>query len=565
MPFRSTMKILFFLGFFLLSSRALAKDQVLIEVELDPTKDHWQITYTLDRPTPVLFFKRQINLFRAKRWIPNDRNFIIEKVNGLEKIQRTDGKPFSKFALKVPLFYENFSGDYNLFQRFSDGGILLYTGHFNVIRDQNMSEDEIKTTFRFIPPPKMNIIVQGGRTLEKTIEWNNQSRDGTFVYFGEAEPIKTPNMTMILDRSFPKWLDQKIREIIPKLFTFYRDKTGFELDFTPLIFISFEDGDPRLTDNKGGTLPNNIQLAFKGGGWKKENRQALEEGFEFLAHEAAHLWNGEMFHMSGKSEESWIHEGGADAFAFRAMRDLGVITRDEYEVRLNDNIARCALRLESSLAKTKTSKGNNVHYNCGSTLATISEGFLRQSNEKTDLFTLWRRIFELAENNNRRYASADYYAALYSITKNPAHVAALKNLIDHTHDDVGYELVSSLKKGGYKVEKTRKSNRVLVKEVLGMLMTILMKQDCDGMISFSTYPEYVTLYGDKRCRNIKTEVKVTRIGSHKIVESGETAYDEARHQCQTNNRVTLGLENGEVIQLNCPSLGKRPIIDWVLF
>jgi hypothetical protein len=165
------------------------------------------------------------------------------------------------------------------------------------------------------------------------------------VYFGATAPVRTARVTAVVDRAFPPWLLRPIEELIPQLFALYTERTGQRLGFRPTVYLSY--GPPPQGNGQvsigGGTLPGILQqdITLSVDRRRVDDAEVREPALFAVAHEVAHLWNGEQFTHEVRGG-GWMHEGSADAFAHRALCELGERPAATYLAQVSEAASLCA-------------------------------------------------------------------------------------------------------------------------------------------------------------------------------------------------------------------------------
>ena len=172
-----------------------------------------------------------------------------------------------------------------------------------------------------------------------------------------------------------------------------------------------------------------MQLAVEGRPDLEERPGDTERLFRFLAHESAHLWNGEMFRHGGDDGAVWMHEGGAEAFAFRALAELGVISRARHLDMESEAVNACIDGLDGHPVNTSAERrAFRNYYTCGAAVGLLTEGALRGESPDLDLFDFWRALFEAAGQNDGVYTQALYLATLDAMAPASEAAEAIRSL-----------------------------------------------------------------------------------------------------------------------------------------
>ncbi|HMI88377.1 MAG TPA: hypothetical protein VK550_30045 [Polyangiaceae bacterium] len=423
-----------------------------------PQAGRWVVSYALKTPTDAVRFRREYP-HRKSRWRIGARSSVELRSaddGHAEIVRRTDGKPISAFHIEIDTYAKKPEKAYQLFVPFTDGGVLLYTGYFDVellacgsgagCEPRDMVErGPVETRFTLLPRPSEHVIV-AGETHRAPAHWRSVDR-GTYVYFGATAPVSSPHMTAVVDRGFPPWLLKRIEEALPRLFALYTLRTGHPLTFRPNVYLSY--GPPAESRGAlsigGGTLPPGILqqdvtlgLDRRGEG----DAEVLWRTLFSVAHEAAHLWNGEQFFHEVPGG-GWLHEGSADAFAYRALVELGFIDKKMYRKHLSDAASLCAFGLAG--APLKNARPGSNDYTCGFLIAALSEAAARRRDPRGDIFSFWGML--LSKASGRRYDDILYLQTLESV--GGAELATMvRRIVNEPLEPAGQVIAAALRASG---------------------------------------------------------------------------------------------------------------------
>ncbi len=296
----------------------------IIEITARSGDQPWIATYRFPRAIERFVFDRPASHFRESSWEVIQGDYRIRSDGEDEVLERSpEGEASAVITVRFPIDTGILEKDYEFFRRFTDGGLLMYTGHLygKAYPVGGVPSDELSVQRLALEPRHGESLLIDGDSHRDRIIWLDERGEGTYAYFGNLQPLKSGVMTAVLDPGLPEWLRRRFKTLLPQLFAYYGTRTGTQLRIHPVVFFSFEEADISGTDWSGGVLPGMIQLDAKGRGWIRASPSALASVFQFLAHEAAHLWNGEMYAYSG-DDDAWMHEGGGRRL--QPARDAGV-------------------------------------------------------------------------------------------------------------------------------------------------------------------------------------------------------------------------------------------------
>ncbi|MBF0362074.1 MAG: hypothetical protein HQK49_13750 [Oligoflexia bacterium] len=541
-----------------------AKD-ISVEIKITHQKESksWTVKYILSKPVHGLFFQRGGNLFRSERWHPLDKNVEIKKTEKGEIIYSKEDKLLSEFELSFKTEIFNLQKDYELFFQYQDGSILLYTGHFNIstiLDSKNLPDpnSKLKTAFTFIPDTSEKIYILGKLYDTSPVIWDKNVEDGTYVFFGDTKPVETDIMIGLFDNKLPVWAKEKFSDLIPKLFNYYETNLEFKPKNKEIIFFSHGQSENTTgLDYSGNVLPGLIQLEISGLKWENTSNEAQKMLLKFLGHEVSHLWNGHLFKYEDNT--SWMHEGGAEIFAYTVLRDFALISDDEFYNSLTEKLNKCILGMESSkdfsLNDSSKKRRFENYYTCGAIIGLITDSAVKKANPKSNgILDFWKLLFKKASTNNNLYTQEMYYSLLLELTKNKKLVTGLRNLISVPNPNFAKSLSTLLTLAGLKVNIVKPSNYNLEQNTSFGVSAFkkLMANDCNNQISFYTNEDHLAFDGLKDCNTLKNPLKIDRIGIYNIFKEGAKAYTFMYNECNKKRAIKLGLyKSKEFLSVNC--------------
>lgn len=387
-----------------LRDAALAQS-VTVETSMflsDP--DTLVVTYTPSAPVPMLALRRTADDSRLSRWKPVNPDIEIIHLEDRDYIRRKDRRRFGDESFEVPATYVSMPKDYAPFMPFRDGGLLIHSGRFQACPVDCRLDGAPDSFAMTLSPLSGGRVILHGAVSDGPVSWTDR-HDGTMVYIGAGEPVETPDLIAVLDAELPGDIRAALDEFFPRLMQYYAARLG-RLPEKPMLFAALDrhaqpDGNPDSNNysSQGGTLPGQVFMHLVGDGWFEDQavREAQTAGFLpwFFAHEAGHLYQ-RMETVDFDMGESWIHEGGADAFAALTARELGAVEAQYLSFRINDAVAQCLRGLEGgSLADAGERGAFDLYYACGMVIQLMADEEIRaRSGGDQDLFDLWTAFLD---------------------------------------------------------------------------------------------------------------------------------------------------------------------------
>lgn len=397
--------------------------------------DSWKVEYVLPEFVDELVFVRHETLYRAASWRIASGNVELRVEGEYEVLRSDNAEPFDRFSIIAPSSFESLQRDYSQNHLFSDGSSLLFTGHF-VVADSNLNP--LNYSLRLVPSESERIVVRGNQ-VEGGVAIDSAGEDGLFAYFGTLPPVEGRNFIAVLDPALPDWLVTFLSEFLPELLDYYAENLGDALVARPSIYFNYTDTDSEDAQFAGSALlDGTYQLSASGRAWFNPNSGLHAVIPALIAHESAHLWNGHVIATSGAQGGSWMHEGGADTLAWRALRELGYLSTDEFSEKVGQAYRHCAEGLAGRpLHSLTTASQQGLQYSCGAVIGRATELALHQSG--SDLFAFWRRLIERAIAAEV-FSEQEYLDLLHEMTRNQELVAAIEGLAFATHSDSKVQL-----------------------------------------------------------------------------------------------------------------------------
>ena len=541
------MKMLMTLLILLITHAVVSQELIDVSIEHNGKTDIWTVTYQLSKPVTQMYFYRPGRLPRDQ-WSVQDDNLIIKKeADDWQSINSQNGQLFKHFSIQFKSDARHTPKDYELNFRFTDGSVMLYTGHLMLAFEP---DSKPKHRITVIPEADAHVLVNG-KIFNQKYRWEDQDLQGTYVYFGGIEPIKTQRMLAILDPGLPQWILQRLNQDLPKLFDYYTQKTGMALDFTPVIYFSFKPSQAPGTQYSGGTLPGLIQFSIQGDDWQQETESNLIGISHFLAHEAAHLWNSQMIQNAGGHNNSWMHEGGADAFAVRALLHLGIFKPGDVLWEHEKYMNSCIEGLQGhALMAFEKHRQFNAFYHCGSTIALLTEMAIQNKSPSSDIFTFWRSIMARVNQLQQPLSAFQYMKSLLLLTEDDKTVIHILTLLEEPQSEPIAFFSSVFKDVGLTLTPASQHPR-MAKRAAEKAFSHLMELDCKGRRSYQRRGQYFEVSTGLTCATLEPGMKISRIGEFNTADQGHQIHQLVSEHCISQKEVVLSTETKAQIRIAC--------------
>jgi hypothetical protein len=186
-----------------------------LRVSVERTSDDvWRAEFHLPRPAEVLRFPHNTNTFREGQWRVLTPGLALGLEDGFETVRDTSGARFDTVVFEFDNVSKPLEKDYELLLRFTDGGALIYTGHFwAVVLPEEREPLPIEMTFT--PRFGEHLILDGQTFAASVIRTYPDPGFATYVYFGSAEPTETDEILAIVDPGLPAWIQETTRAFFP--------------------------------------------------------------------------------------------------------------------------------------------------------------------------------------------------------------------------------------------------------------------------------------------------------------------------------------------------------------
>lgn len=362
-----------------------------IRVEHLPPGAGWRVTWQLPYPVQEVRLARPGHGDRKRQWILATPGLSIVSDGAGDRVVSATA-PFSSFQVTIVEYARKPEKGYQGFIPFDDGTVLVYTGMLDVAAPP--ADEPWRMELELVPRPGDSVVV-GGARFPGRATWMSRG-EGTYAAFGNSPVVETPLGLAVVDRGMPAWLRDRTLMLALQVFGHYTVRTGWRLERRPTFFLSYgREADPGALSFGGGTLDDVVQLDTRlGSRYATAEDPVVWEGqARLVAHEAAHLWLGHLFRPA-EGTSRWLDEGGADAWALRALLDLDVVNRNRFRQILREDAAECLRLLQDGPLATAAHDGRwKALYRCGELASFLTESAGSRRNPPWDLVQFWGQVF----------------------------------------------------------------------------------------------------------------------------------------------------------------------------
>ncbi|QPF75018.1 hypothetical protein G8A07_20260 [Roseateles sp. DAIF2] len=289
--------------------------------------DKWRADYLFAEPVTAIDLGAQIGPYRKMAWRPLTPGATLVADKDRESIRSAE--PLTRLSVEISA-YDGFDvGHYAPIDRFSDGGWDFYLGFLHGALSQGGRKRTMDVALR--------LKGLSGETVIAPIKPGGDLAG--YAYFGPQEPVRMGNVDVIIDPKAPAWLREVLEETTAKVSRFYEQAFQRKLSATPLISVAVVgfDGGPSSFNIKGGVAGGGIAYRLQGGGLVYDHPKKRSYFASLVAHEMAHVWQVNLARGGIGENDSWIHEGGAEAIMLDALQATGIFSaeaRDQYAQKL---------------------------------------------------------------------------------------------------------------------------------------------------------------------------------------------------------------------------------------
>jgi hypothetical protein len=520
-----------------------------------PAPGIWRVTYRFDDPAPALRFGRAAAFHRERVWRIVTPGYVWDRDStGQDVVQllRAIGPAARTIVVEFPEYAEVLPKEYELFLRFSDGSVALYTGHLYAAPDTGR---DLLRSVRIVSPPGASVLVAGHRA-DTSVSFLDEAGDGAYAYIGSLPALETSEGFAVVDPGLPPWLRTLFETRVPGIFTLYRDEFNVPLPRKPIILVGYREGVRSGRTSSGGTLPGQVTLAFEGAAWRTESADARRQAFHLLAHEFAHLWNGHLVANAG-GPASWMHEGSADALAAEALLVLGVVDSIQSSADRDAVLNACLSALVSGSVHSAEARGAfRQFYDCGAVLSDWTVAALRQSDPSADVFTFWRALLTRTLDSGR-YTEEDWFTVLAVAGVPSTTIDAMRTFLDAPGLAGALQAIAASGISMHPAPAPPLAQQGYARAAFAHLMAVT----CGGRLSYSWGPVVVT-GALVNCAPFATPMRVAFINRHRLGDEGTAAHDAVLRACSSGEMVDLGGEDGSTLRRVPCTTPLAPRVPW---
>nr|GGH98310.1 hypothetical protein GCM10011355_21600 [Aquisalinus luteolus] len=390
----------------------------------------WTVTYHFDRPQKAMFFNRYTGGYRERFWTSLSSGVEIRNIGGFDTILLDT--PSTTASFDITAYTTINIPDANPFIPFTDGGLTLFTGQFDLLPALDAADvadlqgdlfrwqgkqPTLGVTFTSDEPVIMEGALIDGTAVHVTFG------GGTHIYTGLGRIEEGNSFVGVIDSALPEWLRENLDEEVTAIFAEHEKRWGFELEQRATLLIAFDGYGASGYRNSGSAFGNTLMLQIAGDALRNEDADIMDSMRWFFAHEAAHLYQltAGLEILSGDS--TWMMEGSANAMANQIVASL-----DGNAVNLAETYDRALTECDAYLQDGPLEGAGKrdaelAYYECGDLVAIITASLLPDHN-------LHGFLKELAlDRREGSTGSWQYFSTMHRLGADPDAIISLADIV----------------------------------------------------------------------------------------------------------------------------------------
>lgn len=496
----------------------------------------WRVVYRLPWPVEELRFERTARGLRTGWTVLTPGYELVPNDADAELVRRSaGGEPADTVEVLFPEETTLLAGEYEPVLLFGGGGVAVYTGHLRAVAvPAGGGRGVAVRALRVVPWRDLPVLV-AGRAHEGSMRFEDRSSTGVYAYFGTPPEVLGGRARLVLDPALPQWIAERCRALLPRLLQLYELSLGASLPEPPLVLFTWAGDERSGLTSHGGALQGQIQLTLEGSGWLTLDADARGQLDRLLAHEAAHLWSGQLVQGEGSGID-WLTEGGIEALAERALVELGELDRAARAARASAAVFDCLLRLGDSPADADRWPERS-EYTCGSVVAGLWTETALAGKQEGGALAVWRRLIAAALTRQRRYDAEAYFEALLEAGAPTATAAAMRGFVLDPAAAAG-SLAAQLRQAGARLDEAAPP-RAIGWQLARRALEAVMAADCGGAVSFVARDGELETSPRAGCHGFAQPRSVVSLGGQSLRERGEAAYDQVAESCRAGAAIAV--------------------------
>jgi hypothetical protein len=426
-------------------------------VEVVRDGNAWTAEYRFSRAAPAWAFihsalaREDRKPWRPRSWRIETPGVRMERRGWYDVLVAERGNMPERVRIRFTPSTLDLEADYDPALVFSTGAVALFTDQFNITPlasaaaatklPVDLSSADIATG-----ATRISFRDRGGEVLHagERKEVVTVTKGRSYVLFGKADIVSTPDIAAVLDPALPSWIAAELKSATPRLLAYYRQLLGPRSGAKPMLMATWAGPTPGRTSLGGSVLPGLVLMALEGSRLNEPNAKALDNIRWFVAHETAHFWLGQTIEYDAENH-SWITEGGADLLAVRALARLD--TAFDPSARLNEAIGKCTRFARKPVNSANLRGEHDAYYACGAVFGLIAEAAQNKARPGAGFGVFWKNLVE-ANRADRIVSQTEWLAAVTRSSGDPTIARDLRKIAEQGAADPLREIASLFRRAG---------------------------------------------------------------------------------------------------------------------
>ncbi len=507
----------------------------IVTVNLTPAGGVLEAEWRLPEPvTEFIFYEDPMPYEqRLADWIPAGDGWKFD--GGM--LTREDGAAFDSFTLNLSPIKAVYDRKYVPVARAGDGGWIVFADALAPLGASH------QVSFEGFPE---GTLIYGGGVVSGPHDIRDGQTLGIF-YAGPAEYVHQDGGVLIAGPEIPESMKTDISASLDEAIEKLTAAWGYAPETPPAVIITAEK-DWNGQSWKGGVREEVITFHIRGFDLDDGTGDFSAHIRNIALHEAIHVWNGTLFESAENSEQSWVHEGGAEYIANRLwMSDARFASA--VQAALNG----CILNLgTASIRETEIASRGSTPYECGHIVHLAAElSALKQHNG--NVLDIWKAVYDAA-GKERVYDSNTFVTAATAAGGDV--FGGIMSLFEAGLDSENVEaLVAELNSLGADIVLLDPAAASSGDTKLSfVLLRKLLNGYCQGANGFTQMEDGFHFDTGDRCGDVLNgDPVVATLNGHDLIASSTAAYFAAREACEAGAPLVLtALDGAALAPLACP-------------
>lgn len=539
-------------AFGLVAAAAAAPDRIPVTIDFTRVGSDLRVEFKTNRRIDKFPFAYSAVADRDTTWVLQTPGFRMVG----NAVVAPGNAPFDRFAILVHPGIETSQIAYPTVTALGPDSILVYPGYFIPQREH------FDTTLKFNSTGAE--VVAG--LPNNAPSWNvppafppSPVSASRYVYVGPRAQIPDTVGSFVFAAGFPEWMKGEVVRTLHTVVPFYERQLGRRLPSPSLAYAVHFPANAADTASFRADVTNDymVLLRFWGPSWQQPTQDQLSLIHEIVSHEAFHFWNGSLFYPSEGEVNPWLHEGSATYMSWIAQSELFGVNPDARRQHMENGLNSCIEALGSSyLVGALHAHGwGSATYDCGEVAQWLSDvGIRKASNGTQNIFTIWQRMFQAAEQHQGAYSTSDFLSMIR--TFDPATRNALGMFLVQDGSERWAQLPKVLAPLGIKISQSPAPDRRLRET----MMWHLLRTNCDaGYYGFWVKEGGMSLQTGPGCGTLAGDPTIVSVEGHDLFTDIHAAYAAEHDRCRAGGVLRLGKKDGNSLFVRCAEPMGEPL------